>query len=179
MPVVSNWTNHSESSEHESVAVGTLVAPARRKNRRPAVEVRSTRTGLGVVSCRGWAAGQRVGIVRGELVSDGGKGSRYAIEVGGDLALEPAAPFRFVNHSCDPNCQFAIEETDAGQPRVVLETIRPIAASDELTVDYAWPAADAVPCQCGSDRCRGWIVALAEADQVRGNLPHESLSIRD
>ena len=47
-----------------------------------------------------------------------------------------------------------------------LETIRPIAANEQLTIDYAWPASGAILCECESDNCRGWIVAEEELDQL-------------
>jgi len=37
----------------------------------------------------------------------------------------------FVNHSCDPNC-----ETDEEDGRIYIESIRDIAAGEELTYDY-------------------------------------------
>lgn len=75
--------------------------------------------------------------------------------------LEPAPPFRFVNHKCDPNCEIFYWD-DADDPsqkdRLWLQTIRPIAPGEELSIDYCWPADAAIPCRCGSPTCRGWIV---------------------
>ncbi len=33
-----------------------------------------------------------------------------------------------------------------------------IADGSELTIDYAWPTAMAIPCRCGAEDCRRWIV---------------------
>jgi hypothetical protein len=79
--------------------------------------------------------------------------------------LDPAAPLRFVNHSCDPNCELFYWEGDAENPqedRLWMQTIRPIAAGAELSIDYSWPADAAIPCRCGTPQCRGWIVDPAE-----------------
>jgi hypothetical protein len=79
--------------------------------------------------------------------------------------LDPAAPLRFVNHSCDPNCELFYWEGDAENPqedRLWLQTIRPIAVGAELSIDYSWPADAAIPCRCGTLNCRGWIVDPAE-----------------
>lgn len=69
---------------------------------------------------------------------------------------------RFINHSCDPNCD-AIIEND----RIWIETIRDIAPGEELAYDYAYvleerhsPAAKRrFPCHCGAATCRGTILA--------------------
>ena len=65
---------------------------------------------------------------------------------------------RFINHSCTPNCE-AIEE----EGRIFIETIKKVAAGDELTYDYNLileerhtPAVKrAHACFCGTRRCRG------------------------
>lgn len=69
---------------------------------------------------------------------------------------------RFINHSCDPNCDAVI---DGG--RVWIETIRDVAPDEELAYDYAFvleerhtPAAKRrYPCHCGAEQCRGTILA--------------------
>ena len=69
---------------------------------------------------------------------------------------------RFINHSCDPNCDAVI---DAG--RIWIDTIREVATGEELAYDYAYvleerhsPAAKRrFPCHCGATRCRGTILA--------------------
>ena len=69
---------------------------------------------------------------------------------------------RFINHSCDPNCDAVVEDD-----RIWIETIRDVAAGEELAYDYAFilperhtPAAKRrYPCHCGSSNCRGTILA--------------------
>jgi SET domain-containing protein len=76
-------------------------------------------------------------------VIDGGVGGRAA---------------RYVNHSCDPNC-----EADIEQGRIFITSIRDIAAGEELTYDYNMDAPRPLPrdwrrrygCRCGADGCRG------------------------
>ena len=85
------------------------------------------------------------------------------------LALEPAAPFRYANHSCDPNCELCSwEETegDITPDRVWFTALRAIQPGEELTIDYAWEADAAIPCGCGSANCRGWIVDEADLEEV-------------
>lgn len=103
-----------------------------------------------------------MGRVAGAIVRGADYESDYCIDLGPELALEPGPPFRFANHSCEPNCRFVVETAGAGG-LVWFETLRGIAAGEELTVDYAWPADQAIPCGCGSRKCRGWITRDGEA----------------
>ena len=58
---------------------------------------------------------------------------------------------RFINHSCDPNC-----EVDEIKDRVWIFAIRDIAAGEELLWDYnLYDDDDPAPCYCGSPKCRG------------------------
>jgi SET domain-containing protein len=69
---------------------------------------------------------------------------------------------RFINHSCDPNCDAVVEDGC-----IWIETIRDVAPGEELAYDYAFvlperhtPAAKRrYPCSCGSATCRGTILA--------------------
>ena len=77
------------------------------------------------------------------LVIDAGVGGNHA---------------RFINHSCDPNCESVIERR-----HVFIDAIRDIAAGEELAYDYQIgrerndpPNVDEIyACRCGSERCRG------------------------
>ena len=64
----------------------------------------------------------------------------------------------FINHSCDPNLR-----SRKLADRIELRSVRPIAAGEELTLDYRYShRGPRVPCCCGSPKCRGTI------NQVRG-----------
>lgn len=76
---------------------------------------------------------------------------------------------RWINHSCDPNCQALIEESENGDPRkdrVLIEAIRNIKPGEELTYDYGITLD--VPhtarlkklwkCLCGSKNCTGTLL---------------------
>ena len=73
---------------------------------------------------------------------------------------------RWINHSCDPNCEVWLIESEDGDPakdRLVIESMRPIKAGEELTYDYGItndePLTDAERelwrCRCGSPKCKG------------------------
>ena len=66
---------------------------------------------------------------------------------------------RFINHSCDPNCEAVIDDG-----HIWIEALRTIAPGDELVYDYQYEReSDAdeklYPCRCGSPKCRGTILA--------------------
>jgi hypothetical protein len=64
---------------------------------------------------------------------------------------------RFVNHSCEPNCNMR-KWTVNGQPRVALFAERAIMTGEELTYDYNFsPFGKPKKCLCGSEKCRGII----------------------
>lgn len=124
--------------------------------------------GHGVFATRAFNRERVIATVSGEIVDDPDYTSDYCIDLGGTLSLEPAAPYRFLNHSCEPNCELSLLEWDDGACDVLLEARRPIAEGEELTIDYAWPSDWAIPCGCGSPACRGWIVCPDEL----GNVEH-------
>lgn len=104
----------------------------------------------------------------GRVLDEAPEDSSYVMELASGRLLDPAAPLRFVNHSCDPNCEIFYwdEEEVTPEDRLWLQTIRPIEAGEELRIDYCWPADAAIPCRCGTADCRGWIVDPAELPQL-------------
>lgn len=59
----------------------------------------------------------------------------------------------FINHSCDPNLKFRLV-----RGHVLCQSLRPIEAGEELTLDYRFPSTTRrTPCLCGSPKCRGTI----------------------
>ena len=104
-----------------------------------------------------------IGRIKGKVVSDESLDPNYVMELANDKLLVPKAPFRYLNHSCRPNCEifdWEDEKPDSktGVKELHLGVIRKVEAGDELTIDYAWPADLAMPCHCGSKKCRGYIV---------------------
>ena len=89
----------------------------------------------------------------------------YLFAIDDDIVIDAAVngnDARFINHSCDPNCDAVIEDS-----RIWIETIRDVEPGEELAYDYAYileerhsPAAKRkFPCNCGADKCRGTILA--------------------
>lgn len=131
------------------------------------VEVKNMSLGRGVFATGKFRQGQVVGSVDGDIIADPAYDSDYCIEIDQGRSLEPATPFRYLNHSCQPNCEIVMaDEQPQGQADLWVEALRPIAPGDELTIDYGWPAHAAIPCQCGCPECRGWVVDAAQLDRL-------------
>ena len=94
-----------------------------------------------------------------------GRRHTYLFAIDDDVVVDAAVngnDARFINHSCDPNCDAVIDDG-----RIWIETIRDVEPGEELAYDYAYileerhsPAAKRrFPCNCGSPKCRGTILA--------------------
>jgi uncharacterized protein len=97
----------------------------------------------------------------------------YVIDanVGGNIA-------RWINHSCDPNCEPLVivdKHGDAARDRVVIDALRPIQPGEELTYDYGITLA--VPhtarlkalwaCRCGAAECSGTMLKPKRGNKGR------------
>ncbi len=98
---------------------------------------------------------------------------------------------RFINHSCDGNCESAIEKR-----RVFIDAVRDIAAGEELGYDYEIgrdkddpPNVDEIyACRCGAPKCRGTMLwpakkpaarkAKARKTKARKKLPRRKTTAR-
>lgn len=78
---------------------------------------------------------------------------------------------RYVNHSCDPNC-----ETVLAEGKIHIVAMRDIALGEELTYDYGYTldeesveeALRRYPCRCGSAVCKGTILQLQKTPTANG-----------
>lgn len=141
----------------------------------PHVEVRKTKLGNALFANKKFRTGQEIGIIEGKLINDPDYGSEYCVALDEHTSIEPFAPFRFLNHSCEPNCELVTwDAEDPTDPRLALHAIKAIKLGDELTIDYAWPADAAINCLCGSAACRGWVVCLNEVELVKSTAAHSN-----
>lgn len=77
---------------------------------------------------------------------------------------------RWINHSCDPNCEATIEEHESNRrkDKVFIEAIREIKAGEELTYNYGITLDERhTPklkklwgCRCGAKNCTGTMLQL-------------------
>ncbi|MCP4191164.1 MAG: SET domain-containing protein [Planctomycetaceae bacterium] len=150
-------------------------------HRDDSVRIGDTPVGKGVFSKRGYPANAVLGEITGDVVTNCSSGSRYSFEIDDRTQLDPHAPFRFLNHSCEPNCEFdwfEDEGMDGDVAPVYLIALRDIRANEELTIDYNWPAIHAIRCHCTAASCRGWIVSLDELDLLDGTREEPRLNHR-
>ena len=127
--------------------------------------------GRGVFAKQDIPSGTDLGMVAGKIIDDPEYASAYCIDLGTPFSLEPRAPFRYLNHRCEPNCSLhkLAAVFDDGSPapsEIYLEALADIPEGAELTIDYQWSADGAIKCLCGADQCRGWVVAAEELPKL-------------
>lgn len=130
---------------------------------------RRNHLGTAVYAIRLIDEGEIIGLIDGDVIDDPNYSSEYCIDLENGKSLEPAAPFCFVNHSCEPNAELLSWEDDDGTTgeEVWLVAVKPIPSGTEVTIDYGWPAESAIRCGCGAADCRGWVVASEEVANVK------------
>ena len=69
------------------------------------VRLGQTHVGTGVFARRRLKSGIVLGEIQGTVLDEHPADSSYCMELQCGKVLEPAPPLRFVNHSCDPNCE--------------------------------------------------------------------------
>lgn len=129
--------------------------------RSPKTSVRPSRiVGRGLFADAPIAEGEIVCVKGGHLVSKAEfatlkeVANEAELQIADDLFLSPMSEtefqglMMFLNHSCEPNVGI--------QGQIVFVAMRPIAAGEELTLDYATieRPADPISCRCGATTCR-------------------------
>jgi len=165
----------------------SVEADETRKLAKRGLRIGRSPVGKAVFATRRISDGTCLGEIEGQVIFDDSYASRYAFDLENGGQLEPAAPFRFVNHSCEPNCAFDLigidladkppgnSETNTNTVRkLLIFAISDIESGEELTIDYNWPASFAIRCNCKAPTCRGWIVSrksfepVEQSDRVAG-----------
>ena len=141
--------------------------------------------GRGAFAVRPIAKGERIVEYLGERVSHAVADARYDDHKGGlhhtflftvsrKVVIDATVngnEARFINHSCDPNCESVIEGG-----RVFIDAAKPIKTGTELTYDYAYTRDGSETeedetglygCRCGAKTCRGTILAPLSQAAVR------------
>jgi SET domain-containing protein len=151
-------------------------------SRKLAFVIRSSKIqGMGAFATRPIRKGDRVIEYLGECIDEKESDTRYPddemgrhhtflFSIGDGTRVLDAGPLewpaKYINHSCDPNCE-AIEEEDG---RVFISALKKIASGTELSYDYAYERTAAhteedeklYVCRCGAATCRGSIMAPAK-----------------
>ncbi|KAK3674245.1 hypothetical protein LTR78_005714 [Recurvomyces mirabilis] len=154
------------------------------------VEVLKTANrGFGVRSCRTWAAGQIIMEYTGEIVSEGecqrrmredykDKQCYYLMELERGLIIDgtKGSMARFINHSCEPNCEVRMVKVN-GTPRMgVFAGPEGITTGQELTYDYNFDnfGETQQKCYCGAPSCRGSLSKRLNATEQKKQLKAEN-----
>ncbi len=166
---------------HMRHAVRTVTGPVRA----PMFVVRRSRIhGSGVYATRRIRKGTRVVEYVGERISHDEADSRYEAKgeddghtflfvVNDQVVIDAGVDgneARFINHSCDPNCETVIEGG-----RVFIEAVRTIRPGEELGYEYGltWESTDDpeelanYACRCGAAKCRGTMLDPVPLDVKR------------
>jgi SET domain-containing protein len=122
---------------------------------------RSRIQGRGLFALTALPARRKIGELGGERISlnEARRRARNTdciaiVEFSDGTALDASrngGNFRYVNHSCDPNTFMRLYKG-----RVEFYALRRVEVGEELTCDYGPTHHDgALPCRCGSAKCRG------------------------
>jgi hypothetical protein len=131
--------------------------------------------GLGAFATRAIPARTRLIEYAGERITPAESDARYPdlpsqrhhtflFAIDDDVVIDAAVDgndARFINHSCDPNCDAVVDDG-----RIWIETLREIAPGEELAYDYKYSLEERhtparkrqYPCHCGSAKCRRTIL---------------------
>lgn len=91
---------------------------------------------------------------------DSSKGGVYIFDIDEEHDLDGDVEnnyAKYINHSCDPNCEFEGEGK-----KIWVNSIKKIKKDEELSINYGfnWDEKDfhEHPCRCGSKKCVGYIL---------------------
>ena len=135
--------------------------------------------GNGVFATEAIAKGERIVRYKGKLRTheevdeeygdDDEDGHTFLFTLNDDYVIDANVDgniARWINHSCDPNCEAVLEEHDGKnrkKDKVFIEAIRRIAPGEELTYNYGIVLSEPHTarlkkiwaCRCGSPKCTG------------------------
>jgi len=178
-------TKTSKSPQHHHAHMRHAARTLARPRAEPMYEVRRSRIhGSGVYAKRRIRKGTRIVEYLGDRISHEEADARYEekgqddghtfLFVVSDRVVIDAGvdgnAARFINHSCDPNCETVIEGG-----RVFIEAKRTIRPGEELGYEYGltWESTDDpeelanYSCRCGAPQCRGTMLDPMPLDKKR------------
>ena len=121
--------------------------------------MRSSLHGYGLVALKAFKEGDMMADIEGVTWREGEWwDDKYTLRITDAVSFDMVDQTRWLNHSCTANAEIDLGLDEHGEPWARLYAWRDIAAGEEVTYDYEFPAAFAEPCTCGSPQCRGWIV---------------------
>jgi SET domain-containing protein len=159
------------------VSPAKKTAPRSAPKKSPVYEVRRSKIqGRGAFATRSIRKGQRVDEYLGQRITHeeadrryddaNGRHHTFLFVLDDDTVLDArygGSDARFINHSCDPNCETVIE-----RGHIYIKAIKAIAPETELAYDYRFEWQDNYEpedvryyaCRCGTRKCRGTILRV-------------------
>ena len=150
--------------------------------------IKTPNRGFGVRSCRTFAPGQIIMEYTGEIISEAecqrrmredykDKQCYYLMELERGLIIDGTrgSMARFINHSCDPNCEVRMVKVN-GTPRMaVFAGENGVMTGVELTYDYNFDNFGATRqiCYCGAVNCRGYLSKRLNAAEQKKQVREE------
>jgi hypothetical protein len=109
-------------------------------------------------------------IIDYDITKDLGEKESYALQISKNSyhLLDP--PFRYFNHSCEPNCGLTAD--------LKLITIRSVDNGEELTYDYSTTMMERdwqMKCSCGEPKCRR---VIRDFDKLPADLQSKYLELK-
>ena len=151
-----------KSSAKNTSSKPSVESEQSRKLAKRGLRIGRSPVGKAVFATRRIFDGTCIGEIEGEVISDDEYRSRYAFDLENGAQLEPAPPFRFVNHSCEPNSGF--------RDGLDLVALRDILPGEEITWDYSTAIDESdfagFPCGCGASVCRGIVASFRHLPAV-------------
>jgi hypothetical protein len=175
-------SSRAGASHHPHMRHASRVGPLR--DAQPFEVRRSGIHGRGAYATRHIANGERIVEYLGERITHKKADARYEEQgqddghtflfvVSSRVVIDAGVDgndARFINHSCDPNCDTVIEKE-----HVFIEAIRDIEPGAELGYEYGltWESTDDpeelanYQCRCGASNCRGTMLAEEPLDKPK------------
>jgi len=97
-------------------------------------------------------------------------GAVYIFELNKRYDIDGFVPYntaRYINHSCDPNC-----EVEIIRGQIWIMNLRNIKKGEELSYNYGYDYEDYHdhPCYCGTNKCVGYILAEEHWPKLKKKL---------
>ncbi len=98
----------------------------------------------------------------------------YIFELNDEYDIDGNVPendARFINHSCNPNC-----EVDIAEDKIWIDTIKDIQEGEELSYDYGFDFDEDFyehPCKCGVKNCVGYIISQEHWAKLKEKLEEQ------
>ncbi|GIZ38069.1 hypothetical protein CKM354_000149500 [Cercospora kikuchii] len=155
--------------------------------------VKTEQRGHGIRAARSFKPGQIIMEYTGEIITEGecqermqklymNKQCYYLMEMERGLVLDgtKGSAARFINHSCDPNCEVRMTKV-GGVPRMgIYAGPSGIMTNEELSYDYNFDnfGDTRQTCYCGSWNCRGYLGRRLRADEIKKLAKEEQERLR-